>query len=77
MAKRPNHALSYDFVADKTYNGKAFRMPCITGVRPRKPERGLKPKAAGIIEALRENYVGNPMAYVFTLLSCSGHDFDR
>jgi putative transposase len=28
-AKRPNHVWSYDFVTDRTHDGKAFRMLCI------------------------------------------------
>ena len=28
-AERPNHVWSYDFVADRTHDGKAFRMLCI------------------------------------------------
>jgi transposase InsO family protein len=28
-AERPNHVWSYDFVADRTHNGKAYRMLCI------------------------------------------------
>src|SRR5215472_13078132 len=27
--ERPNHVWSYDFVADRTYDGRAFRMLCI------------------------------------------------
>ncbi len=27
--ERPNHVWSYDFVADRTHDGKAFRMLCI------------------------------------------------
>lgn len=66
--KRPNHIWSYDFVADRTHDGKAFRMLCIIDEFTRESlaiRVARKLKATDVIEALYELFVsrGSP-AYI-------------
>ncbi len=57
---RPNHVWSYDFVADRTHDGKAFRMLCIIDEFSRESlaiRVARKLKATDVIEALCELFV--------------------
>ena len=69
--ERPNHAWSYDFVADRTHDGKAFRMLCIIDEFTRESlaiRVARRLKATDVIEALCELFVsrGIPHTYVPT-----------
>lgn len=58
--ERPNHVWSYDFVADRTHDGKAFRMLCIIDEFSRESlaiRVARKLKATDVIEALCELFV--------------------
>jgi putative transposase len=58
--QRPNHVWSYDFVADRTHDGKAFRMLCIIDEFSRESlaiRVARKLKATDVIEALCELFV--------------------
>jgi transposase InsO family protein len=58
--ERPNHVWSYDFVADRTHDGKAFRMLCIIDEFSRESlaiRVARKLKAIDVIEALCELFV--------------------
>jgi putative transposase len=58
--ERPNHVWSYDFVADRTHDGKAFRMLCIIDEFSRESlaiRVARKLKAPDVIEALCELFV--------------------
>jgi putative transposase len=58
--ERPNHVWSYDFVADRTHDGKAFRMLCIIEESSRESlaiHVARKLKATNVIEALCELFV--------------------
>lgn len=53
--ERPNHVWSYDFVADRTHDGKAFRMLCIIDEFTRESlaiRVARKLKATDVIDAL-------------------------
>jgi transposase InsO family protein len=55
--ERPNHVWSYDFVADRTHDGKALRMLCIIDEFSRESlaiRVARKLKASDVIEALCE-----------------------
>ena len=45
--QRPNHVWSYDFVADRTHDGKAFRMLCIIDEFLREPGHTRRTEAEG------------------------------
>jgi hypothetical protein len=68
--ERPNHVWSYDFVADRTHDGKAFRMLCIIDEFTRE---GLmirvvrKLKATNVIEALRKLFVSRASLHTYGL----------
>jgi hypothetical protein len=54
-SERSNHVWSYDFVADRTYDGKAFRMLCIIDEFTRKSltiRVARKLKATDVIDVL-------------------------
>ena len=58
--ERPNHVWSYDFVADRTHEGKAFRMLCIIDEFTREAlairvARALK--ATDVIDALADLFI--------------------
>src|SRR5450755_192630 len=56
----PNHVWSYDFVEDRTHDGKAFRMLCIIDEFTRESlaiRVARKLKATDVIEALCELFV--------------------
>lgn len=58
--KRPNHVWSYEFVADRTHDEKAFRMLCIIDEFTRESLMicvARKLKATDVIEALCELFV--------------------
>ena len=58
--ERPNHVWSYDFVADRTHDGKAFRMLCIIDEFSRESlaiRVARKLKATDVIQALCELFV--------------------
>jgi putative transposase len=58
--ERPNHVWSYDFVADRTHDGKAYRMLCIIDEFSRESlaiRVARKLKATDVIEALCELFV--------------------
>jgi putative transposase len=58
--QRPNHVWSYDFVADRTHDGRAFRMLCIIDEFSRESlviRVARKLKATDVIEALCELFV--------------------
>jgi putative transposase len=58
--ERPNHVWSYDFVADRTHDGKAFRMLCIIDEFSRESlaiRVARRLKATDVIEALCELFV--------------------
>ncbi len=58
--ERPNHVWSYDFVADRTHDGKAFRMLCIIDEFTREAiaiRVARKLKATDVIEALCDLFV--------------------
>jgi putative transposase len=58
--ERPNHVWSYDFVADRTHDGKAFRMLCIIDEFTRESlaiKVARKLKATDVIEALCDLFV--------------------
>lgn len=58
--ERPNHVWSYDFVADRTHDGKAFRMLCIIDEFTREClmiHVARKLKAIDVIDALCELFV--------------------
>jgi putative transposase len=58
--ERPNHVWSYDFVADRTHDGKAFRMLCIIDEFSRESlaiRVARKLKATDVIETLCELFV--------------------
>jgi transposase InsO family protein len=58
--ERPNHVWSYDFVADRTHDGKAFRMLCVIDEFTRESlmiRVARKLKATDVIEALCELFV--------------------
>jgi transposase InsO family protein len=70
--ERPNHVWSYDFVADRTHDGKAFRMLCIIDEFTRESlmiRVARKLKATDVIEALCELFVsrGIPVTYGQTM----------
>jgi putative transposase len=57
---RPNHVWSYDFVADRTHDGKAFRMLCIIDELTREAlaiRVARKIKSADVIEALADLFI--------------------
>jgi transposase InsO family protein len=57
---RPNHVWSYDFVADRTHDGKAFRMLCIIDEFTREAlaiRVARKIKSADVIEALADLFI--------------------
>ncbi len=57
---RPNHVWSYDFVADRTHDGKAFRMLCIIDEFTREAlaiRVDRKIKSADVIEALADLFI--------------------
>jgi len=58
--ERPNHVWSYDFVADRTHDGKAFRMLCIIDEFTREAiaiRVARKLKATDVIEALCDLFI--------------------
>ncbi len=58
--ERPNHVWSYDFVAERTHDGRAFRMLCIIDEFSRESlaiRVARKLKATDVIEALCELFV--------------------
>jgi putative transposase len=58
--ERPNHVWSYDFVADRTHDGKAFRMLCIIDEFTREAiaiRVARKLKSTEVIEALCDLFV--------------------
>lgn len=58
--QRPNHVWSYDLVADRTHDGKAFRMLCIIDEFTRENlaiHIARKLKATDVIEALCDLFV--------------------
>jgi len=58
--ERPNHVWSYDFVADRTHDGKAYRMLCIIDEFTRESlaiRVARKLKATDVIEALADLFV--------------------
>lgn len=58
--ERPNHVWSYDFVADRTHDGKAFRMLCIIDEFTREALAigvARKLKATDVIEALCDLFI--------------------
>ena len=58
--ERPNHVWSYDFVADRTHDGKAFRMLCIIDEFTRESiaiRVARKLKATDVIEALADLFI--------------------
>lgn len=58
--ERPNHVWSYDFVADRTHDGKSFRMLCIIDEFSRESlaiRVARKLNATDVIEALCELFV--------------------
>jgi transposase InsO family protein len=64
--ERPNHVWSYDFVADRTHDGKAFRMLCIIDEFTRESlaiRVARKLKAHDVIDALAGLFIdrGVPM----------------
>ena len=68
--QRPNHVWSYDFVADRTHDGKAFRMLCIIDEFTRESlaiRVARKLKATDVIEALCDLFVsrGVPSTHSF------------
>lgn len=57
---RPNHVWSYDFVADRTHDGKAFRMLCIIDEFTREAlaiRVARKIKSSDVIEALADLFI--------------------
>ena len=59
-AERPNHVWSYDFVADRTHDGKAFRMLCIIDEFTRESlaiRVARKLKAHDVIAALSDLFI--------------------
>ena len=66
--ERPNHVWSYDFVADRTHDGRAFRMLCIIDEYTRESlaiRVARKLKATDVIEALCELFVSRGIpAYI-------------
>ena len=59
-AERPSHVWSYDFVADSTHDGKAFRMLCIIDEFTRESlaiRVARKLKATDVIEALSDLFI--------------------
>lgn len=59
--ERPNHVWSYDFVADRTHDGKAFRMLCIID------EFTREALAIGVARKLKATYVIEALCYLFIL----------
>jgi transposase InsO family protein len=58
--ERPNHVWSYDFVADRTHDGKAFRMLCIIDEFTRESiaiRVARKLQSTDVIEALADLFV--------------------
>ena len=58
--ERPNHVWSYDFVAERTHDGRAFRMLCIIDEFSRESlaiRVARKLKATDVIEALCELFI--------------------
>jgi len=58
--ERPNHVWSYDFVADRTHEGKAFRMLCIIDEFTREAltiRVARKLKATDAIDALADLFI--------------------
>ena len=58
--ERPNHVWSYDFVADRTHDGKAFRMLCVIDEFTRESiaiRVARKLKSTDVIEALADLFV--------------------
>jgi putative transposase len=58
--ERPNHVWSYDFVADRTHDGKAFRMLCIIDEFTRESlaiKVARKLRTTDVIEALCDLFV--------------------
>jgi len=58
--ERPNHVWSYDFVADRTHEGKAFRMLCIIDEFTREAltiRVARKLKATDVIDALADLFI--------------------
>jgi len=66
--ERPNHVWSYDFVADRTHDGKALRILCIIDEFSRESlttRVARKLKATDVIEALCEMFVSRGIpAYI-------------
>ena len=58
---KPNHVWSYDFVADRTHDGKAFRMLCIID------ESTREALAIGVARKLKATYVIEALCYLFIL----------
>jgi hypothetical protein len=54
--ERANHVRSYDFVADRTYDGKAFRMLCIIDEFSRE-SLAIRVATTDVIDALCELFV--------------------
>jgi transposase InsO family protein len=57
---RPNHVWSYDFVADRTHDGKAFRMLCIIDEFTREAlaiRVARKIRSTDVIEALADLFI--------------------
>ena len=58
--ERPNHVWSYDFVADRTHDGRAFRMLCIIDEFTRESlaiRVARKLKATDVIDALSDLFI--------------------
>ncbi len=58
--ERPNHVWSYDFMADRTHDGRAFRMLCIIDEFTRESlaiRVSRKLKAPDVIEALADLFI--------------------
>jgi putative transposase len=76
--ERPNHVWSYDFVADRTHDGKAFRMLCVIDEFTRESlmiRVARKLKATDVIEALCELFVSRGVPA--HIRSDNGPDRDR
>jgi transposase InsO family protein len=58
--ERPRHVWAYDFVEDRTREGRRFRMPCVVGEFTRKAlaiRVGRKPTSADVINTLADPFI--------------------
>jgi transposase InsO family protein len=70
--ERPNHVWSYDFVADRTHDGKAFRMLCIIDEFTREAiaiRVARKLKSTEVIEALCDLFASRSTSVLTTAQS--------